>query len=198
MKRTLLLFILTPILMISCSKSKDGVVINKTELPTRVELDLPTLNSYIGQKFDDVHKTLEKNAFNIKNSLGDRYFDIAVNSGIHDGLTVELKETGKVISQINVKYDGVVGGDSIGDPYENELWYYMLQKVQGLYGQSSTRIYIQGVTSRLASSNDALVQLVKDNGYSGASYAATWNGTTNVITVFHSDSGRFLLQIKAK
>lgn len=198
MKKTLLLIMLLPFIISSCSKSNDGVVIDKTVLPARVELDIPALNSYVGKNFDDVHKTLEKNAFDIKTSLGDRYFDVTANSGVHDGLTVELKETNKVISQINVKYDGVVGGDRIGDPYENELWYYMLQKVQGLYGQSSTRIYIKGLTSRLAASNDALVQLVKDNGYSGASYAATWNSTTNEITVFHSDSGRFLLQIKAK
>jgi|GEM_PF-5249898 len=197
-KKLFLLVLLPSIMMVACSKNKDAPIVNQTVLPTRVELNIATLNSYIGQSFDVVHKTLEKNAFDIKTSLGDRYFDIGANSGIHDGLTVELKESNKIISEIDVTYNGVVGGDTIGDPYENELWYYMLMKVQGIYGQSSTRIYIKGTTSRLVASNDALIQMVKDNGYTSASYAAVWNSTTNNITVFHSNSGRFLLQIKAK
>jgi hypothetical protein len=186
------------IIMMSCSKSSDTPKEVDNGLPTRVELDIPKLNSYIGQSFDVVHKDLEKNAFEIKSSLGDRYFTIGANAEQHDGLSVEIKESKKIISEINIQYNGVVGGDAIGDPYENELWYYMLQKVQSLYGQSSTRVYIKGSNSRLLASNDALVQYVKENGFKGAAYASTWNNTQNTITVFHSDAGRFLLQLKAK
>lgn len=180
--------------MAACSKSEDG----PKEVTPRIELDLAKLNAYIGQSFDEVNKSLEKNAYSIKTTDGNRSFTVSANSGEHKGLSIEIQESPKkTVLDIFISYKGAVGGKSIGDPYENELWYDMLMKVQGVYGQSSTKAYIKDSLITILTSNEALAQHVKDNGYKDASFAATWNSTPNTIRVAHSDEGKFFLQIRA-
>lgn len=196
MKKTLLLF-LAPLLFMACSKSKDAPVTPDDGKPKRIELNIETLNGYIGQSFDVVSKTLEKSIIETSTSLGDRNFSVIANFGDHKSLFVNFKETNKVITQIGVLYKGEEGGKSIGDPYENDLWYDVLNKVQDTYGESSSRGYIKSSSVRAPANNAALIKVIKDNGYRDAAYLATWNTAKSSISVFHSALGRFNLDIKA-
>jgi hypothetical protein len=184
----------TMMILAACSKSADAP---KSNGPETIELDIVKLNSYIGQPFDVVHKSLEKNALEIKTVNGEKSFKVGANSGPHNGLSVEIKERSNIVYLVDVTYDGVVGGKKIGDPYEVELWHYLLNKAEIIYGKSSTRVYASKPVTKLFKTDEELIQFIKDNG-TKAAFVVTWDYAPNILTVAYTDVGRLLFEFRAE
>ena len=193
MKKIIIMLFAT-VIFAACSKTADAP---KSNGPETIELDVVKLNSYIGQPFDVVHKSLEKNAFETTTLNGEKSFKVIANSGPHDGLSVEIKERNNIVYLVDVTYDGVVGGEKIGDPYEIELWRYLLNKAEITYGKSSTRLYVSKPTTRLLKTDEELIQFIKDNG-TKAAFSVTWDYTPNILTVAYTDLGRLLFEFRAE
>lgn len=179
----------------ACSKKNDSEP-EKEDAFHNLPMNIVDLVSFVGQDYDVVRKTLDKYAMLEKSSMGDRNFSVTITDGEDIKLSGKIIELNKKVNEISVQYSGVVGGPSIGDPYENELWYHYITKVHGIYGESTTRLYNKS-GGFSPTTNEALINTVKTQGYSGASYMALWQleNKTKELSVFHSSSGRFLLKI---
>lgn len=196
MKRITFLIIIS-ILIVGCSKSDDPAPIEDGQ-PKRLVLNIKEMVTYINQDYDAVREKLKANAMLDKTEMGDRSFTVVLTDGTDIVLGSKIKESNKKVSEINIEYNGVVGGHPVGDPYENELWYYYINKVEGLYGESNSRVYNK-TAIKLPSSNTELIEMVKKDGYKDASYYAKWDlESEKELTVFHANTGDFLLQIKSK
>lgn len=191
MKKAIQIFLILFIaLFAGCSKDSA-----QPSEPSKLELNIKDLASYINQDYKTVRKKLDK--FTILDSIetGKRNFTILLideNNIVFEGV---IRETDNKVFSITITYNGFEGGPSIGDPYESELWYFYINKVRSLYGKSQLRVY-EDVNLIFGITEEELFKMIEENGKHGKHYSISWDVIdAKRLNVVHTDKGDFQLTI---
>lgn len=162
-----------------------------------MEFNLKELVSYVGQNYNLVRSHLNsKYAILDSTNSGNRIFTLRVTDRPDLNLMGTFEEHNGTIRAFTLEYWG--GNYPIGYPYENELWHIYMLKADATYGEADFRVYINNNGSFPQKTNKELIDTIKENGDKNASYLAKWyvENKTRELSVFHSNTGRFLLRIE--